>query len=136
MSLAAIAAWCNQKFARIESLRTRTFPRGSCFPTGLLLSKNGQFDEFLQQVQQVCPPPVSTSRSTGDGNQHKHDGQSAGAPADVAQRRDPARGPPPRGPKRFRGEADPGLVTLVRWVQAGIALGLLLSACAMMLVTR
>ena len=71
-----------------------------------------------------------------DGNHHKHDGQSSGAPADVAQRRDPARGPPPRGPKRFRGEADPGLVTLVRWVQAGIALGLLLSACAMMLVTR
>ena len=29
--MAAIAAWCNQKFARIESLRTRTFPRGSCF---------------------------------------------------------------------------------------------------------
>ena len=109
----------HQKFARIESLRTRTFPRGSCFQPVYYFPKMVKFDEFLQQAQQVCPPPVSTSRSTGDGNQHKHDGQSAGAPSDVAQRRDPARGPPPRGPKRFRGEAD--LVTLVRRVQAGIA---------------
>ena len=49
----------------------------------------------------------------------ENDGRCAGEPAGVAQRRDPARGPPPRGPKRFRGEAD--LVTLVRRVQAGIA---------------
>jgi hypothetical protein len=115
--LAAIAAWCNQKFARIESLRTRTFPRGSCFQPHYYFPKMVNLTNFYSK--QVCPPPVSTSRSTGDGNQHKHDGQSAGAPSDVAQRRDPARGPPPRGPKRFRGEAD--LVTLVRRVQAGIA---------------
>ena len=49
----------------------------------------------------------------------ENDGWCAGEPAGVAQRRDPARGPPPRGPKRFRGEED--LVTLVRRVQAGIA---------------
>ena len=114
--MAAIAAWCNQKFARIESLRTRTFPRGSCFQPVYYFPKMVNLTNFYSKpsrfVHHRYPRPAALVT-------HKHDGQSAGAPSDVAQRRDPARGPPPRGPKRFRGEAD--LVTLVRRVQAGIA---------------
>jgi len=55
-------------------------------------------------------------------SQHKHDGRSAGAPAGAAERRDPARDPPPRGRfVSFRGEAALGLFTLVRRMQARIA---------------
>ena len=50
----------------------------------------------------------------------ENDGRCAGEPAGVAQRRDPARGTPPRGPKRFRG-ADPGVFTLVCRAKVGIA---------------
>ena len=47
---------------------------------------------------------MARKRDSGAAEQHK-DGRFAGAPAGVAQRRDPARGSPPCGRKRFRGEA-------------------------------